>query len=988
MNRLHCFLLVVVLLLVISLFLPPSVLAATQPHKQRSGTNLVSNSTVNGSTGWVLGGGTVYDSAVSRNTGSGSLKLTASYGDTAPNHDYVNSGLMAVTPGKAYTYAYYLRSATWPQAVPTLYVAYYNAQQQYIRNSSGSRQAVSATNDWQECVGILKPQTGEVYVKLKMTLMDRPSGTTGSVWVDEFYFGEGIGFEQAPSAKTAFNGTLVRIDDLGNIEVNKSGTWTSFFPLAIYGDGSRSDWSVYSDQGFNMNMWAGSYVSIQKAKDATSTFNPDGMLSGLQIAQYTSPLGSKYNDITHLEDTIQDIIDEGLMGSLLWYYWDNENSYSEWSVPLAVTNKIKEMDEDANSNRQHPIYVLQGNEGIARSFNNSTVTMTDVVGDYVTGGDTGGALGHIILNSIEEQTQPVVIAQINYGVGNHMRSRLYTAIAKGARGMGFWRDTYNNPTLRPAVEDMDWWDDFPDIRREIDKLMPVIREPHWTTWTLACDDDGMEFGTRDYEGRGHVIAANDTDSSITATFTISGLTSYTPLIVKDYFTGKLIAHIESNEFTVTIPSCGSAVYVLEERLDEMLVLDLQFSESGGTTVDDATVFENDGTTTGGITLNGATLELDGSDDYVDCGNDASLDLNDLDMTIIARVKMDTTQPGSFSGIVTKGAAGAIDAGYMFCYRNTTGDLSVYLSDGTTRIYLDSNDSLGLADGEWHVLAVSLDRDGDADFYVDGVSVGSETVYGSLASSIVNTSRNLLVGSWVNSHKLAGDMDNVRVYRRALTATEVADLSDYVLHLKLDEGADSTAYDSSVYGNDGSLVGSPAWGTDLLEFDGTNDKIDCGDDDSLEMDTDDFGVAVLVRINTTQSGYAGLITKGAGNGTDSGYTFTYYATTGRISFWMSDGTTRIHPNSNTSLGLNDGEWHWIAANVDRDGSVTFYVDGESVGSASCSSMENANITSTRNLQVGSWITSHYLDGETDEVIVKRGLFTAAELAKMVPPDSGS
>ena len=57
--------------------------------------------------------------------------------------------------------------------------------------------------------------------------------------------------------------------------------------------------------------------------------------------------------------------------------------------------------------------------------------------------------------------------------------------------------------------------------------------------------------------------------------------------------------------------------------------------------------------------------------------------------------------------------------------------------------------------------------------------------------------------------------------------------------KLNEGAGGAANDSSGYGNNGTLVGGPIWAAGQigggLEFDGTDDHVDCGDDASLVSD---------------------------------------------------------------------------------------------------------------------------------------------------------
>jgi len=221
------------------------------------------------------------------------------------------------------------------------------------------------------------------------------------------------------------------------------------------------------------------------------------------------------------------------------------------------------VDVDENGRRLHPIYALQGDEGIARKYNNDLAHMTDVVGDYVGGEDNGwggSAGGLLILDNIEGQRNPVAFAQMNRGTGISLRPRLYIAISKGARAMGFWRDYYNEPGEKP-VEALAWWPDFPNIRREIDQLLPIIRQPHWTTWKIVSSSKSINYGTRDYQGEGYVIVANPTENSTTATLKIEGL-PYKVNSVIDYFTGQKAASVLHSSFKATLPGYDTAVYRL------------------------------------------------------------------------------------------------------------------------------------------------------------------------------------------------------------------------------------------------------------------------------------------------------------------------------------------------------------------------------------------------------------------------------------------
>ena len=423
------------------------------------------------------------------------------------------------------------------------------------------------------------PPLGVSYVALKVVKREN-ARAQGEILVDDLYFGEDFGFDQPPTPKTSFEGSHVRVDALGNIEVLKSGRWEAFFPLAMHVDNAREDFTLYSEQGWNCNIWAGSVDRIRKSKDAVSGLNPDGMMSGLPISWFTHPDGGGYNDTAALADFIGRIKDAGLMGHMLFYYWDNENHFDHWPVANAIIETIRKHDQDATGRPQHPIYALQGNFGVARTY--AYAGLTDMVGTYVGGAEMtagaagGGDRGLTVLDRVEGQSNPVVLAQFNgvHGAGE-MRRRLYTALMAGARAMGFWRDCYA-PGCRQQwgrsvlpVEETEWWPDFPNLRREIDDLLLLIRQPHWTTWGLTATTSGaVAFGTREYKGEGYVLVANQKTTPASITFTIHDL-SYTPESVQDHFSGREVVRVSNETFTVKLAGLGigqgTAVYRLTKK---------------------------------------------------------------------------------------------------------------------------------------------------------------------------------------------------------------------------------------------------------------------------------------------------------------------------------------------------------------------------------------------------------------------------------------
>ncbi|HUT91988.1 MAG TPA: hypothetical protein VMY37_21005 [Thermoguttaceae bacterium] len=536
---------------------------AWRPHVPRHGMNLVSNATLATPAGWSLFGDAQYDADTSRSDdGSGAFLLTTCvFGQKGSK---VFSDFIPIEGGKTFTYGFYIKTAGGPTHAGCQ-VSIHKPDKGFIRNIASGRVSTTQDGEWQECVlpVFIPEEAAFVRVQVFKTESTQPGGRA---WADDFYLGEGIGFEQPPSLKKSFDGTHVRVDALGNFEINKNGVWTPFFPLCMYSDNYR-DWSVYSQQGWNTIIWTGAASQVKQAKQAVSDLNPDGMLAGFSISQYTFPSGWAYNNLDDLRAKLREIFDQDLGDNLLLYYWDNEVNHDQWQVPVDVANTIKSVDVDASGKRRHPIYALQGEFNMARLH--ASRGLVDVSGTYVGGGAaaTGGAgqgddHGLLILDRLEGQISPAAFAQFNGVDGpGDMRLRLYNSIILGAKAMGYWRDCYKacDEKFMKSVGPVDkraWWPDFPNLRREVDRLLPLIRRPHWTTWSVNVQPPrSVRVGTRDFDGEGYLIMVNQTSQQQKATVSLAGL-AYVPMEVRDYFDNANVAAVHDGTFSVTLPPIG------------------------------------------------------------------------------------------------------------------------------------------------------------------------------------------------------------------------------------------------------------------------------------------------------------------------------------------------------------------------------------------------------------------------------------------------
>ncbi|MBW7991154.1 MAG: LamG domain-containing protein [Planctomycetes bacterium] len=193
----------------------------------------------------------------------------------------------------------------------------------------------------------------------------------------------------------------------------------------------------------------------------------------------------------------------------------------------------------------------------------------------------------------------------------------------------------------------------------------------------------------------------------------------------------------------------------------------KFDEGSGNVAYDLSDYANDGAINGdpkwGVGKIGAALEFDGSDDYVDCGNDPSLNINDK-ITVMAWVKTTSTAHGYF---VSKGTAWDETGHYAIGQEYNvplTFQLEIAGSGGT--VELDSN--IAVNDGQWHHI-VGVYDDPDVKVYVDGVEENTMTGASSLTDS---TAGGLTIGQRSGGNIIGGIIDEVRIYNRALTEPEI------------------------------------------------------------------------------------------------------------------------------------------------------------------------------------------------------------------------
>ena len=196
-------------------------------------------------------------------------------------------------------------------------------------------------------------------------------------------------------------------------------------------------------------------------------------------------------------------------------------------------------------------------------------------------------------------------------------------------------------------------------------------------------------------------------------------------------------------------------------------------------------------------------------------------------------------------------------------------------------------------------------------------------------------------------------------------------SNYVMVQHLDETS-GTHYDSTSNANDGTaynLASQDATGKidGADEFDATGDLIDVGTAASLDVfgPAQDFSIFVWARRDVTTE-VEGFFSAGS-SGPNGIFFGSAYDNEDDLKFMSPNNTVEIE---STTGAIGDTEWHHVGVTADRDGNLTFWVDGMSVHAESIAgfSAENWNRTDDTYKIGTDRSETNPLDGIIDEVRV--------------------
>lgn len=217
----------------------------------------------------------------------------------------------------------------------------------------------------------------------------------------------------------------------------------------------------------------------------------------------------------------------------------------------------------------------------------------------------------------------------------------------------------------------------------------------------------------------------------------------------------------------------------------------------------------------------------------------------------------------------------------------------------------------------------------------------------------------------------------------LVLTDMAEANDpnLVSWWKLDEGTGLTAYDSAGT-NDGTIT-SATWTTGriggALNFDGTDDKVNCGTDSSLNL-TETLTISAWVKRSRTGGTVEGIFSRASSWSGVSYmmYTLHVWGYSDRFAFRVSNGTSLL-----SSLGLpskSADTWYHVTGSYDSTtGTTKLYVDGVLEASATDASFGSLNSRSPTGIGYDPLNGNrHYFAGIIDDIRIYNKELTSQEV----------
>ncbi|MFK7794527.1 MAG: LamG-like jellyroll fold domain-containing protein [Gammaproteobacteria bacterium] len=428
------------------------------------------------------------------------------------------------------------------------------------------------------------------------------------------------------------------------------------------------------------------------------------------------------------------------------------------------------------------------------------------------------------------------------------------------------------------------------------------------------------------------------------------------------------------KFTITY-RCECGVGPCAAPPSEQPIAHWKFDDESGLIAIDS---ENthDGILINGVSWSSGILQgdvlLDGNNDYIEIPHSDALSLTHA-MTFTAWARTLDVSSG-YKAIITKDSSSTNDSNYWFGIED---DELVFGFSASGDFREVKTSGANILAGSWNHFSASFNNDTDeVILYINGVQVA----VGSISHEPTAEDAEVLIGSSIDGEYWEGELDDVRIYNRALSNDEITELSILpaslpIAHWMLDDANGLMAIDS-IGGHNGTLENGPVWITNgkidgALDFDGKDDRIVIPHTDALSITE---GLTISAWINNESESIVNayrILSKEKQGSSDN---FWLAMQSGWL--WMGVGGQFFSP----SVMLNSNQWYHVAGTFDKEtGVVNLYIDGVAVLNQSTSASLEPN---NDELYIGSnWENSKWWDGLLDDVRLYNYALSTEEIAKL-------
>lgn len=439
------------------------------------------------------------------------------------------------------------------------------------------------------------------------------------------------------------------------------------------------------------------------------------------------------------------------------------------------------------------------------------------------------------------------------------------------------------------------------------------------------------------------------------------------------------------------------------------------NEGGGTQAGDFSGQQDNGTLTSSPSWvtgkYGKALSFaSASSQYVTMGNAGPVNFSgNVSFSLSAWVK--TTQSlsaGNYAAVAGKGFLANVRGYGFFLDGDNSSNITFQTRTNGTVVQISGG---SINNGAWHhIVGTRVAGTNTTSIYVDGIFVNSTT--GALTD--FSSTNSFAIGGRDNSgfdYFFNGQIDDVRIYSRALSATEVlalyrsgaarlnassatltngTTLANGLVGLWTMDGADTvwtsatagTETDRSPGGtNTGTLTNmsrttTPAQGKlgQALNFVSASTQY-------VSLGTGINPAAVTysawIKASSFPAAYNAVIVRDDGS---TGKSTIYIKSNGKIAIYNNVSGGNAGYDGTGSHTLSAGIWYYVAFTYDSTSGLVGYVNGESDGTASANGTINTNVTNTR---IGSdpANASREWDGVIDEARIYNRALTAAEAKQL-------